>query len=112
MFIDEDTIGYVKRVYQDESASSRTVTVDESTLSNPKDLLHIIDSYNNEKMFFADRVLLVEEITDRLIFQAIVDYQLEQNEELSAVEVLEVEGKNNLEKYSSFLDNLGVPGTV
>lgn len=107
-FITDETISKVKRVHKDDSDSSRTTTVDEDELSDPDDLVHIINSHNNEKMFFADYVVLVEGISDRLIFQKMIDYFVQEINEPQIVEVLEVSGKHNFEKYADFLDNLGV----
>jgi predicted ATP-dependent endonuclease of OLD family len=108
-FITDDTISRVKRVHKDDSDSSRTTSVDESRLSDPDDLVHIINSHNNEKMFFADYVVLVEGISDRLVFQKMIDYYSQEINEPQIVEVLEVEGKGNFSKYADFLENLGVP---
>lgn len=107
-FITDETISKVKRVHKDDSDSSRTTTVDEGELSDPDDLVHIINSHNNEKMFFADYVVLVEGISDRLIFQKMIDHFVQEINEPQIVEVLEVSGKHNFEKYADFLDNLGV----
>jgi len=59
-------------------------------------------------MFFADYVVLVEGISDRLIFQKMIDHFVQDINEPQIVEVLEVSGKQNFEKYVDFLDNLGV----
>lgn len=107
-FITDETITKVKRVHKDDSDSSKTTTVDEDELSDPDDLVHIINSHNNEKMFFADYVVLVEGISDRLIFQKMIDHFVQEINEPQIVEVLEVSGKHNFEKYTDFLDNLGV----
>lgn len=77
-------------------------------MSDPDDLVHIINSQNNEKMFFADYVVLVEGISDRLVSQKMIGDLVQQIGGPKVVEVLEVSGKHNFEKYSSFLDNLGV----
>jgi len=107
-FITDETISKVKRIHKDDSDSSRTTTVNEDELSDPDDLVHIINSHNNEKMFFADYVVLVEGISDRLTFQKIIDYFVQKINEPQIVEVLEVSGKHNFEKYVDFLGNLGV----
>lgn len=107
-FITDETISKVKRVHKDDSDSSRTTTVDENELSDPDDLVHIINSHNNEKMFFADYVVLVEGISDRLIIQKMIDHFMTEIDEPQIVEVLEVGGKHNFDKYTDFLQNLGV----
>jgi len=108
IFISEETISSVVRVYKDQRASSNVVTIDRARLTNAKDLLHIVRSHNNEKMFFADRIVLVEGIKDRLVFEKLVDTLRRQLNLTDIVETLEVSGKENLSKYRGFLDGFGV----
>lgn len=111
-FITEWTISQVQRVYKDDSDTSRLIGVEGGQSTDIRDLVHIINSHNNEKMFFADDVVLVEGIMDRLIYQALIDFYLNEREEPRIIEVLEVNGKGNFEKYSNFLDELDIPNYV
>ncbi|MGF7117872.1 ATP-dependent nuclease [Methanobacterium oryzae] len=107
-FINNKTISNVIRIYMDENSSNK-VEIDESKFANAKDLLHMINSQNNEKMFFADKVVLVEGIHDRLIFEKLIENKSENNE---VIEVLDVGGKSNLQKYRDFLENIKVKNFI
>ncbi|MBD1890781.1 TOPRIM nucleotidyl transferase/hydrolase domain-containing protein [Coleofasciculus sp. FACHB-SPT9] len=77
-----------------------------------KDLIHIINSYNNEKIFFADKVVLVEGKSDKLIFEKLIDYYLYIYDKVEVVEVVEVNGKLNLEKYRKFLESFCIENYI
>ena len=70
--------------------------------------MHIISSTNNEKIFFADKVLMVEGITDYLVFQRIIEKLASKKNETRVVEIIEIKGKTNRDKFSSFLSSIGV----
>src|SRR5690606_35349342 len=109
-FITPRSISYVIRVYKDESNSSRVVRIDPATIGNLRDTLHIINAHNNEKLFFADVVVLVEGIMDRLLFEQLIALYKQEMDDVRIVEVLEVHGKGNFERYRTFLRALGVEG--
>jgi predicted ATPase len=106
-FVRPDTISNVTRVYLC-NGSSRTIAIDCSAALKEKDLLHIVRSHNNEKLFFADRVVLVEGPTDRLVFSTLIDVFAKQSGKGQVVEVLEVHGKANFPKYQELLRRLEV----
>ncbi|MEH2399540.1 ATP-dependent nuclease [Nostoc sp.] len=112
VFINETTISNIIRIYK-ENNTSNAIAISKNNLNKTKDLLHIINSHNNEKMFFADKVVLVEGVKDRLIFQKIIDiYSSEFIEKPEIIEVLEVLGKSNLIKYREFLDLIKVKNYI
>ena len=112
VFINQKTISNIIRVYKSNDKSI-IATIARDNLLVSKDLLHIINSHNNEKIFFADKVVLVEGVTDRLIFEKLINlYQLLFIETPEVIEVLEVYGKENLEKYRSFLEAFSVPNFI
>lgn len=101
IFINQRTISKIVRVYK-SSGKSTIKNFLTSDFNETKDLLHIINSHNNEKIFFADKVVLVEGITDRIFVEQLINiYKKAENSEI--IEVLEVRGKNNLEIYRKFL---------
>lgn len=59
-------------------------------------------------MFFADKVVLVEGIKDRLVIETLLSTYHTMLNRLDTIEVLEVIGKGNFEKYKSFLSQFGV----
>ncbi|MEG5001532.1 AAA family ATPase [Microcoleus sp. B4-D4] len=104
IFINQRTISKIVRVYK-SSGKSTIKKILKSNFDETKDLLHIINSHNNEKIFFADKVILVEGITDRIFWEQLINiYKKAENSEI--IEVLEVHGKINLEKYRKFLKKI------
>lgn len=107
IFINEKTISNVIRVYRDDTGTSKVVKIKEKNLPEIKDLLHIINSLNNEKLFFADKVVLVEGITDRIFFKKLIEECKPESGNSEVVEVLEVQGKGLFSKYKRFLKEIG-----
>ncbi len=105
VLINEKTISNVIRIYKDKGIS-KNVKIKETNLPDVKDLLHIVNSHNNEKLFFADKIVLVEGITDRLIFEKLISFYQSKKNEHQVVEVLEVHGKNNFDKYMQILKEI------
>ncbi len=104
IFINQRTISKIVRVYK-SSGKSTIKNFLTSNFDETKDLLHIINSHNNEKIFFADKVILVEGITDRIFWEQLINiYKKAENSEI--IEVLEVHGKINLQKYRKFLEKI------
>ena len=101
VFVNEQTVEKMFRVYMDNE-TSKVIQPQRESLPRIKDLLHIVNTFNNEKIFFADKVILVEGISDRLIFQRLIGEYQRNNQEI--VEVLEVHGNQNLLKYREFLN--------
>jgi hypothetical protein len=72
----------------------------------------MINSQNNERLFFADKVVLVEGITDRLILTALLEAAAIRFRNSVAVEVIEVGGKGNFTDYQNILRGLLTPAYV
>ena len=109
VFVNKRTINNVIRVYSGDDGYSNVVKFDKNSIDNSKDILHIINSHNNEKMFFADKVVLVEGIKDKIVLEALI--QIFENKS-DIIEVLEVHGKHNFGKYRLFLDSLNVKNYI
>jgi len=71
VFVSPSSIQYVSRVYADNQRS-RVVRLGDSGLPEPKHLFGIVNSQNNERVFFADLVVLVEGISDRIFFEVLL----------------------------------------
>jgi putative ATP-dependent endonuclease of the OLD family len=108
-FVTPQTVENIRRVARDDRGSTRAVGLTGLPLSDKRALLHIINSHNNERMFFSDRVVLVEGIHDRLVFQRLVDLMRSIEKITDVVEVIEVFGKGNFERYAEFLNALKIP---
>lgn len=108
-FINEQSYKQLIRIYKDENNYSKPIVIKETASLKLKDIFHIINSTNNEKIFFADVVVFVEGITDRLVFQKILEEKTVQNDLKKIVEIIEIKGKNNFKKFSDFLNALEIP---
>lgn len=106
IFIDERTISDVIRIYKDDTGTSKSIKIREEYLPQARDILHIVNSYNNEKLFFADKVVLVEGIMDRLIFKKLISFYQSESGRPQVVEVLDVGGKHNFDKYKQLLEEI------
>ena len=51
---------------------------------------------------------MVEGITDYLVFQRIIEKLASKKNETRVVEIIEIKGKTNRDKFSSFLSSIGV----
>ncbi|SOY50703.1 RecF/RecN/SMC N terminal domain protein (fragment) [Cupriavidus taiwanensis] len=66
-FVSPESIQYVSRVFSKQQRS-HIVRLNTSVLPDSKHLLNIVNSQNNERLFFADKVILVEGLSDRIFF--------------------------------------------
>jgi hypothetical protein len=107
-FISPQSIQYVSRVSSVEQ-KSQIRRLNSSSLPEAKHLLNIINSQNNERLFFADAVVLVEGISDRLVFQRILDERSKDRAAKPVIEVVEVGGKGFFGAYQKLLDACHIP---
>lgn len=107
-FITRDTVNYVTRIYRDPVSGSSTAVQCSASGNTTKDYIHIINAHNNEKIFFCDKVILVEGIHDRVLFESVLSSLCSEVNPGMIIEVLEVHGTQNFSKYRLFLDGLGV----
>lgn len=112
-FISPDSINYVSRIYRDNN-TSKIVRLDESKLPKSKHLFNTINSHNNECIFFADVVLLVEGISDRIFFQKLLDYKLRKYPSTTDknIEIVSVGGKSMFPSYKKLLTACGVESVI
>lgn len=108
-FINSETYPYISRVFKGTDGASRIHQVIVENQEETKDRLHFINATNNEKVFFSDFVLMVEGDTDELIFKAILDDIKKENNFKPHVEVMQVHGKTNYDKFKGFLLTLQIP---
>ena len=108
VFINVNSVNNLIRIYR-SGHESKHVELRNKTGKKLKDLLHLINSTNNEKIFFSDLVILVEGVTDRLVFQKIITLVLAHYKILSVVEVVEINGKGNIKKFREYLKTLEIP---
>jgi predicted ATP-dependent endonuclease of OLD family len=91
--IDSDTIEHTFRVYkEDETSKVYSPSVSMLAETNARDLVLIVNALNNEKMFFSEKVILVEGIADRIIFETILRIIQEEKSNYEAIEIIDVYG--------------------
>ncbi|WP_460481903.1 AAA family ATPase [Comamonas humi] len=111
-FASPATIKYISRVYSDQQRS-RIVTLNGSEqLPGAKHLFNIVNSQNNERVFFSDLVILVEGISDRIFFEALFRRFGKQQNSGRVFEVISVGGKNLFKQYANLLNAFKVPHVV
>ena len=110
-FINSKTLSRVSRVYQIDNAS-RVSQLHDSKLPEEKKLIHIVKSHNNERLFFADKVVLVEGITDRIVFDSLIQKFLRDGKDIQTIEVIEVGSKTSFDDYKTLCTSLKLPSFI
>lgn len=109
VFVTPDTINSITRVFRTITDGSSRVALKDVQLPEKKNLVRMINSQNNERLFFADKVVLVEGISDRLVLSSILELTALLFRNSEAIEVIEVGGKGNFADYRSVLQGLLTP---
>lgn len=107
-FINSSTYPYISRVYKNQNGSSCIHQVVDQGGIETKQLLHFINATNNEKIFFSDFVVMVEGDTDEIVFKRILSTIKRVAGFKENVEVMQIRGKSNFEKYSAFMKTLEI----
>lgn len=110
-FVSPDSIQYVSRVYSHDQ-KSRVVRLNSAALPDNRHLFNIVNSQNNERLFFADKVVLVEGLSDRILFERVLDLHGRAEAGRPTVEVVPVGGKGLFESYKSVLASCNIEHTL
>ncbi|MDQ6868121.1 MAG: AAA family ATPase [Pseudomonadota bacterium] len=102
-FVSPESIQYVSRVYSRDQ-KSHIVRLTASGLPDAKHLFNLVNSQNNERIFFADAVILVEGLSDRIFFEAVLRRRLLNKPVNKIIEVVSVGGKGLFATYQKLLD--------
>ena len=108
-FVTPETINSITRIFRTVTNGSSRIALKDVELPEKKSLVRMINSQNNERLFFADKVVLVEGISDRLIFSSLIESVALLFRNNDAIEVIEVGGKGNFNDYRNVLDGLLTP---
>ena len=104
-FITTNTIKNTFRVYKKDEASRVFIPNSEDIeRSDIKGIFQIVNVLNNEKIFFADKVILVEGVVDRIIYEKVLKILQKTEGNSEVIEIVEVYGKENFEKFREFLE--------
>jgi putative ATP-dependent endonuclease of OLD family len=109
-FISPKSVQFVSRVFS-EDQNSKIVQLESGALPKAKHLLNIVNTQNNEKVFFSDLVVLVEGISDRVFFEAVFEH-LRPTDAGLIYEVVDVGGKGFFESYQELLNACRVKHVV
>lgn len=109
-FISPASIQYVSRVYID-GQKSRIVRLNATDLPNAKHLFNIVNSQNNERLFFCDKVVLVEGLSDRIFFEKVFDH-FGRSSDREVIEIISVGGKYLFRHYERLLQACHVESTI
>lgn len=107
-FITQKSVKNVLRVYAMDGESR--VIPSPPLAESEKDLFQIVNTFNSAKIFFADKIILVEGDVDNIIYDSILrrlqtEVKINKTE---AIEILYVHGKNNFEKFRGFLSKWSI----
>lgn len=108
-FISYNVLNNIFRIYKDKSFSRCLKINDllqEESGNDIRKKLSVINSTNNEKIFFSKNVILVEGITDEILFKKI--YESEFNKLEEDLEFININGKNNYNTFASVLEKLKI----
>jgi putative ATP-dependent endonuclease of the OLD family len=109
VFVTPDTINSITRVFRTIRDGSQRVALKDVQLPEKRNLVRMINSQNNERLFFADKVVLVEGISDRLVLSSLLNATAALFRNTDAVEVIEVGGKGSFADYRLLLRELLTP---
>lgn len=107
-FISYNVLNNIYRVYK-ENGFSKCVRISDLLQNNDNDFrknLSVINATNNEKIFFSNNVILVEGITDEILFKKIYESEIEKIPD--GLEFVGICGKKNLENFKNVLDKLQI----
>jgi predicted ATP-dependent endonuclease of OLD family len=110
-FVSPESIQYISRVFAQEQ-QSKILRLAATSLPDAKHLLQIVNSQNNERIFFADEVILVEGISDRIFFEAVLDHFGRDTSYKSTLEIISVGGKGLFKAYGKVLEACQVPYSI
>lgn len=107
VFIDEETIENTYRLYKKEEYTQ--IIPPSNIEQQQKDLLQILTYTNSARIFFADKVVLVEGASDEYFFKFFYEnYFLRYYDTNEAIEIIHITGKNQLKKWREFLDKFKI----
>jgi hypothetical protein len=105
--IDSSSLGGVFRVYKENFVSHVVKYGDSNPELAEKDYYGAINALTIERSFFVDKVVLVEGISDRIVFKAIFDRLLTSGQEIT-IELIDVGGKQNFGEFCQVLDSFRI----
>jgi len=106
-FITNKSVKNVLRVYKEKAESDIISPLPFG--ESEKDIFQIINVFNNTKIYFADKVVLVEGDVDLIIYDSVLRRLQEEEDFTKVIEILSVTGSGNLDKFQVFLEKWKIP---
>jgi len=110
-FVSPESIHFVSRVHSVHQVS-KIQQLTSKALPDIRHLMNIVNSQNNERIFFADHVVLVEGLSDQIFFEAVLDVQGRMDISHMVVEVVGVGGKGLFPAYQKLLTAFNIPNSI
>lgn len=109
LFVTPESIKHVTRVAS-KNGESVVTPIDPKGIPDGKKAFDLINALNNEKIFFAEKVILVEGSSDEIFFSALFKKlgYLERKD----IEIVRVGGKHNFSTYQALLEASNLPYAV
>jgi len=106
IFVSLKTIESVHRFYKENNF---TYVVKPTITASERDLIHILTFTNTSKIFFGNKVILVEGVKDDYFFRYYLHkYSNRNKEDSSGIEILNIDGKGNFRKWNDFLSKFKI----
>jgi len=106
LFVNVDTIDNVYRFYQKDKA---TKIIHPNISASEKDLVRILNYTNSSKIFFSNKVVLVEGESDEFFYRKFWSYFKQKNNiDKDELEFINIEGKGKREVWEKFLKKFKV----
>ncbi|MGI0074133.1 MAG: AAA family ATPase [Nitrosotalea sp.] len=103
IFVTPDTIRAVYRFYKPDRYTK--VVHPQTITASDKDLINILNYTNASKIFFVDKVVLVEGPSDEYFYKFFLD---KYNSKVENIEFLDIGGKKGYSTWKDFLDKYGI----
>ena len=111
-FVNQRTLNNLYRVSMTDLCSTVTKPSEPTRSSEMKDLVQFLNSTNNEKIFFTHKVILVEGMSDQIIFDQIIKLLKDKTNSDTEIEILQVGSKHNLYKFRKLLNEWNIENYI
>lgn len=108
-FISNKNIKSINRFYTFQECFTRVVSSINTNSINDRDLMKVLETTNSSRVFFADKVILVEGVADEYVFRSYLSiYSKRNNIDMSNIDVLQINGKRNYKVWRDFLNKFKI----
>jgi predicted ATP-dependent endonuclease of OLD family len=109
VFVNPETLEHLWRITRDDNGHTKIYTLANATVNIPKKRLFQELNADNTEMFFADKVLLVEGISDRILLRGLIDRFYKGKRD---IKVVYMGSKGNVDVYADLCHAFNIPYAV